>query len=592
MNGKKYTVQDTQTGKTVTFEWNHPTDPTDSDFEEVFKAAGYRSPDQGKTLTPYVGGQMQDTRSPEARIPAETRPIIPTPKTTAALHPFSTIGRAVGLPAAGAVIDAATPQMRSLAEAIKTGLSTTSAPDIQTGLLRGGQALGEGAMAGLSALHPLGFAQFGASTEAASQASPDIRQVLSGIFNPVQTLFNPQTPFGKELAKTADIAGQVGVASLASKPELTARPRQAVADALSQSVYKIPPSIKLAERSQLLKTAQQYDITPRAKGVAKLDQQVGELKTAAEGLEKSAIENNNGNISMPDMLNSIDAIREKWSKSDTPKDFIKVLDNYKTKVLAQQKPELSIQDAIDLKRNLQDQLSKVYAQQMKINPTLRESVLQEAKSSLENAVRSKLEDLIPGYKDVNSQIHKLLKLKPFVEQAAGRVSNQELARFKMGDLIFGSAGYGLEHGAMGSAAGIVIGRILTDPRVQAYWANKISPQVKPEFKPPVAPTSGVPRGFFQSALVRSGENVETLNKMSIQQLENLWKKKGLDKPDRSPEALSAIPERLLKDMVASGEITQQQMDAAMALGEDVVNKRFIASPEFQAKMKAVKNKNK
>lgn len=211
-NGKKYTVQDTQSGKSVTFEWTHPQEPTDSDFEEVFKSAGLRD-----TGGQYIPGQMADTRSPSAQIPNEQRPIIPTPKTTAALYPFSTIGKKIGLPAAGAVVDAALPQVRTLANAVNTALTIPSSPNVETGILRGGQALGETVMAGLSAAHPLGFAQFGGLAEAASQISPEAKEILPKIFNPIQSLTNPQTQFGKELAKTGDVAGQVGLASLASR---------------------------------------------------------------------------------------------------------------------------------------------------------------------------------------------------------------------------------------------------------------------------------------------------------------------------------------------------------------------------------------
>jgi hypothetical protein len=42
----KYTVQDTLSKKTVTFDWNDASEPTDTDFEEVFKSAGLREQPQ------------------------------------------------------------------------------------------------------------------------------------------------------------------------------------------------------------------------------------------------------------------------------------------------------------------------------------------------------------------------------------------------------------------------------------------------------------------------------------------------------------------------------------------------------------------
>jgi len=55
-----YTVQDTETKKNVTFEWNDPNPPTDADMEEVFKAAGQVATPEPKEETfmqktaPYV----------------------------------------------------------------------------------------------------------------------------------------------------------------------------------------------------------------------------------------------------------------------------------------------------------------------------------------------------------------------------------------------------------------------------------------------------------------------------------------------------------------------------------------------------------
>ena len=399
------------------------------------------------------------------------------------LNPFSTIGQAVGLPHAGAVVDAALPQMRILAEAAKTGASVPSAPDLATGVLRGVRSVGQAGLAGLSALHPLGFAQAGGVTEAASQAFPDVRPAVNAAMNPISSISNPQTPFGKELAQTGDVAAQIGATGLASSkaPEVA---RQNVADALSQSAFKIPPGIKNTQRLELLHTAQAEGVNPTRGGLAKIDAAVGDLKSKAEGMEQQAMASGNKTVPTSDLVSSIDGLIDKWSKSDTPETFTKVLQNYKDQVLAQKKPELGIQDMIDLKRNLQGQLSQVYARAMKVNPNMRDNILQDAKSQVEQSVRSKLEDLIPGYGDVNSRIHKLLNLKPYVDQAANRISNQQLAQYKVGDVLFGGTTFGLTHSPVEAAAAIAVGRTMTDPRVQSWIANKISPQESTPFTPP------------------------------------------------------------------------------------------------------------
>jgi hypothetical protein len=48
----KYTVQDTTTGKKVTFDWNDTNPPTDADMEQVFSAARSSAPEPAVTPTP------------------------------------------------------------------------------------------------------------------------------------------------------------------------------------------------------------------------------------------------------------------------------------------------------------------------------------------------------------------------------------------------------------------------------------------------------------------------------------------------------------------------------------------------------------
>lgn len=489
MNGKKYTVQDTKSGKTVTFEWNQPTDPTDADFEEVFTAAGYRTPvDSGRTGYHTTEQQTRTLDESRAYNEAQRRSMAQSSqekeqrKFAPFVTPFSVIGESVGMPRAGAVMDAALPQVRLLAEAVKQGASVPSSPDVRTGILRGTQALGTGTMAGLSAAHPLGFAQFGATTEAASQMSPDIEEILGSLSTPVQSLTSPQTPYGQELAKSADIGIQTGISAVASQKNIRDYPRQKFADALSQSAFKIPPSIKRGERVEMLRTIQEHNIG-RGTGLEKIDKRVGELKVFAEGLEKKAIDAG-GAVSLREVLNSLDEVKSKWSKSDTPQDFNKIIDGYKKKVIAQNKPELGVQELIDLKRNLQGQLSGVYEKQMKINPNIRESVVKEAKAAVEVDVRKRLEEMIPGYKDVNSRIHKLLNVRPHVEQAINRIDNHDFIRWR--EATFGGLTYFGTENPYAAFTVMALSRVLTNPKNQATIANWVSPQ---KYKAPIAPPS-------------------------------------------------------------------------------------------------------
>lgn len=293
------------------------------------------------------------------------------------------------------------------------------------------------------------------------------------------------------------------VKGAAGVPKVAARGSQAVADMLTQSAYKVPPSIKAGERTEILRTAQREGIAPTKKGIEKLDNRVSELKSIAENLEERAMQSGGETVKTSEIVQSIDGLVEKWSKSDTPKDFTKILNNYREKVLSQKKSELDIREMIDLKRNLQKQLSDVYLKQMKINPSVKETLLQEAKSSIETNVRQKLEELIPEYSDVNSRMHKMLKLKPYVEQAANRISNQDLTTVRLKDIMFGGGAGAAGSDPIGIATAIVIGRVLTDPRTQAVIGNKIAPTGKiPSFTSAVASST---RAFQQFPLNRNDE---------------------------------------------------------------------------------------
>ena len=65
--GKKYTVKDSSTGKTITFQWNDVNPPTDADMEEVFRSAQDVQPqDMGNRYgqpIPSYGGRVIESMS-------------------------------------------------------------------------------------------------------------------------------------------------------------------------------------------------------------------------------------------------------------------------------------------------------------------------------------------------------------------------------------------------------------------------------------------------------------------------------------------------------------------------------------------------
>ena len=512
--GRKLRIVDPQSGDTIRVRWLHPNDPQESDLQEMISAHRSRKPPGGYQMSEAeatLGDKAQAYNIEQAqRLSQESRAqdVQRHPYREFALRPAQTIVKK--LPASmqpdqtlGAeMLDAYSP-IPALAKAVETAAGIRSAPDWRTGGSRLGLAMTQGGLGAMQMLQPGVIGTFGAGMTALNHVAPDVAQAVEKASNPFTTFGEPQTEIGRNAAQAADVGAQIAAYQIAPKiPEAITRGRAAAADALSQSTYKIPTSVKGEKRAQILHTAQEYGVSPRTKGSQKIDDAVGELKLVGESLENRAISHGLEGPTRGDLAQAVDPLIKKWEKSDLPKSFVRVLKNYQGELLRQNKGQFTIEDAIALKRNLQSQLSDVYAKQMKINPTVRTNLIKSAKSEVEQMVRKQLESTIPGYKDVNSEIHRLLNLDPYVEQAANRISNQDLAKVKIGDLVAGGLAGAGTHDPLATAAAVVTGRILTDPRVVSWMANKISPRQRtrmsvgdfpePGFPPPSAWQGGRP----------------------------------------------------------------------------------------------------
>lgn len=92
----KYTVQDTQTGKNVTFEWNDTQPPTDADMEEVFAQAKiFEQPQQGKSILPFwkKAADTFNTVTDYAKAPIDT---LLSLATGAVAYPISKMAEGIG----------------------------------------------------------------------------------------------------------------------------------------------------------------------------------------------------------------------------------------------------------------------------------------------------------------------------------------------------------------------------------------------------------------------------------------------------------------------------------------------------------------
>ena len=280
---------------------------------------------------------------------------------------------------------------------------------------------------------------------------------------------------GSLAAKAPGMVGKVGAGARAAGEAinpLTAAgkavsvPLQAgknlLADAATESAFKLGTKIKLGKRDELVDTIQANKILPNKAGVTKIQDMVGDLKRTAEDLELQAGLTGGKRINTADLLNrSIDPVISKWSKADEGNKFASALKRYKEDVLKSHGGDISLSEAIDLKRRLQEQLKPVFQKELTINPGYKQAVIDQGKGALASAIKSELENAIPGYADVNSEIHKLLKVQPFVETAANRIAQYNNVRLT--DMLFGLSGWAVTGDPVKALATAVAARIVTDP---------------------------------------------------------------------------------------------------------------------------------
>lgn len=277
-------------------------------------------------------------------------------------------------------------------------------------------------------------------------------------------------------ALSATAIGEIGGAAGALAGRTIRAGAGALADKLTSAAYKIPPTVKGVVRKDVIGTLQRYGINPtEGGGLPKWQNAMDELEKAQTVLEDNA-RPTSYRVAMGTWLRSVNEVQKKWVHSDTPKDFQSIISAYKRAVREQHpKGWLGMDDMIAIKRNLQYQLKNVFQKQQSISPTLKETVLQEAKHALEMELKGYLEKMIPDYKEINGEMKALMDAKPFIERATNRLSNYD-AVSAVKDMAGAGTGAVLG-GAPGAAIGVAAERMLLHPPNWSRAANAMAPQM-------------------------------------------------------------------------------------------------------------------
>jgi len=215
--GRKLKISDPETGDDIRVKWLHPQDPTDADINDIVMA--YRSK-RGYAMTPaqtQVGDESAEFNRQQAQqISERSREVdaIRHPVREAALSPFSTIARKLpsvlqnkATDVMGGMADALSP-VPNLARGFEAAAGVPSAPDAKTGASRAAVALARLGMGAYGAVNPLAVGAFNEAQHIVGRLSPTSGKIIHAVTNPAQSIFQPKTEFGQNIAEASDAVTQ------------------------------------------------------------------------------------------------------------------------------------------------------------------------------------------------------------------------------------------------------------------------------------------------------------------------------------------------------------------------------------------------
>ncbi len=410
--GGEYEATDPTTGRTVTFEWNGDSDPTDDDVLEVFSSIKKPS---GATRS-FDVDTMAEIRTNLDKTYREIVPQIP-PRELA-----RTGVEALGM-TAGAAGGAFVP-------------------------VPGASLVGAG----------LGYA---AAKRAAKWAMDE----------PVDTSWQgigKDTLIGAALQGGANLIGKIpGINRIFSPKEASIGPESTFgSEALDKMAYttmekamKVPPSVKQPIRETAINTALEEGI-PVSKMASK------RVKGILSGLEDDmeiAVANsvNKGNlVQLKDVLTPVQELKDWVSQTVSGKKLIGKIDDIITGFIDDFGPTVTVEQAQTIKQNTGRLLSKTYGEL--------QGVETEATKQIVRGLKDKIAAEIPELVDVNLKYSHLKILDNALERAVHRTGNWDWVQLMpalAGSIVGGATG-----SIMKASEAVAAYRILRSPYVQSRLA--------------------------------------------------------------------------------------------------------------------------
>jgi len=431
----KYTVQDTTTGKNVTFEWNDPTPPTDADMEEVFSAArGGEEPklSAGDVVTGAITNIPESAGNMVKGIANTVR------------HPIDTVEGLGNIVRGGIekLIPGESPKEANFdavinffkdryggEENLKKTIATDPvgfAADLST-IFTGGGAL----------LKASGLAKAG-----------NVVSKAGGLVDPVNAVVNT----GRAVSK--------GVAKL----PLTSPER------LYASAVKPPKNIKKtsAQLKKEISIGLDEGILPNEGGLEKLNKTVSEI----EGVQETAVSAKMPYfVSKDEALQHVpDIIAEYQKKSVFPAESKSIIESATKKFIEEHGDWISLDHAVNMKKGIYEDLRGKYGKQTTA-PSEMVDWNKAVARGLKDSVYKAVVDANPSLKALGEKEGALLGLKSAIESGAQRISKRDI----MGIGVPIKTGVGMAVGkaigseTVGALAGAAAG-IIDTPIVKARLA--------------------------------------------------------------------------------------------------------------------------
>lgn len=295
----RYTVEDSQTGKRITFEWDGAGQPTDSDMEQVFAEARSMQPTQTPAPIPNTPPDRQTLRDLAAMAAPYARP---------------------ALEMGGALAGAA---LSSPGNVVAPGLAS---------------------LAGAG----LGFA-----------GGRQVANALDEFAGSRKTATLPEALASTAMAIPEGAAMEAGGAITNKAIQAGLKMVSKAAPRIYESVAKIAPrSVPKFERDRAVKTALENEIPATQKGMGKLRGKIDDLNDQISRLIEGAKDSGKGTLSVDSIVSRLEDVKTWAMKSFAdPTPVLKSIDEYKAGVLNTRGGEISVSAAQKLKQGIYRRLT-------------------------------------------------------------------------------------------------------------------------------------------------------------------------------------------------------------------------------------------